>query len=95
MGIKRNDKAREEVKNRIIQAFGNDYICVQDKKIYVQAKDKDSGEICQFAISFTMPKTPVASEDKETSAPIVSTPTDLSPEDKIQIEKLMRKLGQI
>lgn len=55
---RRGDTAREHIQNTIIATFGDDFVAVQDKKIYVMADD-GSGEKIQFAISLTMPKVPV------------------------------------
>ena len=52
---KRGDFAREEVKQIIINAFGDNFVGIQDKKIYVKAKDA-GGEVIQFCINITMPK---------------------------------------
>lgn len=60
---KKGDVARETVKNTIIETFNStgNYVAFVDKKIYVTAQDGPGGEVLQFAISMTMPKTPVAS----------------------------------
>ena len=100
---KRGDQARESVKNTIIEAFSKDgnFVTFQDKKIYVQAKDGANGEVIQFAITMTMPKTPVAagaapiavSNDWSGEPSTVDTPTELAPEDKAKVADLMEKLG--
>lgn len=100
---KRGDQARESVKNTIIDAFTKDgnFVAFQDKKIYVQAKDGANGEIIQFAISMTMPKTPIAATGtadpandwRDESSTVINTPTELSPEDKEKVHELMRRLN--
>lgn len=97
---KRGDIAREKVKRTIIEAFkltGN-YCGIQDgKKIYVTAKD-DSGEIIQFAISFTMPKTAVNFDEMPQETKNGDEPpweTELSDSDKAQVEKLKNKLREL
>ena len=103
---KRGDLARESVKNTIIEAFSKDdnFIAFLDKKIYVQARDGNGGELIQFAITMTMPKTPVAAEPSPTDwtndgdgtsvAPVVApTPVALDPADKAKVEELKRRLG--
>ena len=107
---KRGDIARERVKNTIMDAFSatNDLICVQDKKIYVQARDGDNGEVIQFAISMTMPKTQVVAagpatwypggspDSEQVSMPIKTVePVEMSPEDKAAVERLKRALGVV
>ncbi len=98
---KRGDQARETVKNKIIEVFGNDFVAFQDKKIYVQAKDGLNGESIQFAITMTMPKTPVVpagtqvNSDNVSSpeAPAAVTPTEMSEADQAKVRALMEKLG--
>lgn len=103
---KRGDQARESVKNTIVEAFSNlgAFVCIQDKKIYVTAKDGPGGETLQFAIAMTMPKTPVAAEPSPTDwtndgdgtsvAPVAApTPVALDPADKAKVEELKRRLG--
>lgn len=94
---KRGDTAREAVKNKIIEAFGEDFVGIADKKIYVQVSD--GGEMIQFAIAMTMPKNPleVGNNSDVTAAggsvAPVTTPTELSSEDKEKVADLMKKLG--
>lgn len=100
---KRGDQARESVKNTIINAFAQDgnFVTFQDKKIYVQARDGANGEIIQFAITMTMPKTPIAAEANSgdsndcafATEVQVSAPTTLSPEDEAKVKELMKNLG--
>lgn len=102
---RRGDTARENVTERIKEAFGADFVGIQDKKIYVQAKE--NGEKIQFAISLTMPKTPIGATENpndwrpktepktEDSSVVVTSdkPATLSPEDEATIAKLMKDLG--
>lgn len=102
---KRGDAARQNVMDIICKAFGEDFVGIQDKKIYVWAQDGVNGEKIQFAVSITMPKTPIAgggdnapstSSSGGVSAPATEfTPTELAPEDKAKIEDLKRKLNII
>lgn len=73
---KRGDIAREHVKDTIVGAFGEDFVTIQDKKIYVVADD-GNGEKIQFAITMTMPKTPVGAANAvpATAAPAASRPS--------------------
>lgn len=100
---KKGDIARQTVAQTIIGAFQatNNFVCVQDKKIYVTAKDGENGELLQFAIAMTMPKVPVAAT-QETGVPesatgtaATATPVEISPEDKSKVEELKRMLGII
>lgn len=92
----RGNIAKEQATKTIIKAFGNSFVCVQDKKIYVWAEE--NGEKVQIAITLTCPKAIVeghsltkANSDEECA--FATTPVDISPEDKRKIEKLKEKLG--
>ena len=99
--MKRGDQAREAVKNTIIEAFGANFVDIQDKKIYVNAQDGSGGETIQFAISITMPKTPIAAGPRsdalvgeaggDVKAPLPRV--SLSDEDKKAVDRLMEKLN--
>lgn len=100
---RRGDQARQDVMNKILNTFDSAF--VQDKKIYVSAIE--GGEAIQFAISLTMPKTPVAVPTGETgfdaagnhdfnsaaAKPVIPTQTQASPEDEAKVEELMKRLG--
>lgn len=98
---KRGDAAREAVKNKIIETFNatGDFVAFQDKKIYVQAKDGANGEVIQFAITMTMPKTPIEVGQITNAIDGVASPvvmsTELSNEDKAQVEMLKNKLKDL
>lgn len=101
---KRGDVARDKVKNIIITAFGENFVGIVDKKIYVTAKD-ESGEEIQFAITMTMPKSPIGAADG--SKPSVNTndwtgtvtesvtpsAPETSKEDEEKVAELMKMLG--
>lgn len=94
MAVKRGDLAREAVRNKIIEAFGADYVGTVDKKIYVQAKDGENGETLQFAIAMTMPKTPISAASTSTGeVDIAETPTELSESDAAKVAALKKMLG--
>lgn len=103
---KRGDAAREAVKNKIIEAFGSDFVAFLDKKIYVEVQDGPGGETLQFAITMTMPKTSVARQEGASDLPPatgdwtgpaaatpVATPTEITADDKAKVAELMKKLG--
>lgn len=48
-------QARERVIKTIQQAFGENFVGINDKKLYVN-QSEDDGAIYQFAIAITMPK---------------------------------------
>lgn len=98
---KRGDAARQSVMDTICKAFGDNFVGIQDKKAYVFAQDGVNGERIQFAISITMPKTPIAgggdsmpsTSSSEVPTATNFTPTELAPEDKAKIEELKQRLG--
>lgn len=98
---KRGDAARESVRDTIVKAFEatNNFVTIQDKKIYVTAQDGPGGEVIQFAIAMTIPKTPVQGSGQpttETTKAVVGEPpqpVDLAPEDKEKVKELMERLG--
>ena len=100
---KRGDVARQSVLDTICTAFGDNFVGIQDKKAYIFAQDGVNGERIQFAISITMPKTPIAGggdsmpSTASSEAPTATnfTPTELAPEDKAKIAALKEQLGII
>lgn len=102
--MKRGDAAREAVKNKIIEAFGDSFVTIADKKIYVEAQDGDGGETIQFAITMTMPKNTMARGSarltsdpaNDWTGPTVQTEThttEITESDKAKVQELMRSLG--
>ena len=97
--------AKNNVINKIKQAFGADFIGEYDKKIYVYSQE--NGERIQIALSLTCPKVQVAVADApatgdfnfEDDAPstVVAAgafqPADITPEERERINDLMKKLG--
>lgn len=100
---RKGDQARSDVMNQIVSAFPGAFI--QDKKIYVTANE--GGEAIQFAISLTMPKTPVAGPaggagtdaagnhdfSGASAKPVTPTATEITPEDEAKVDALMKRLG--
>jgi hypothetical protein len=98
---------KQNVVNKMKQAFGADWIGEYDKKYFVWTKE--NGERIQIAISLTCPKVqievadaPVAGDfDFEDDAPAnlvaqassESTPAQISDEERARINELMAKLG--
>ena len=99
---------KQNVINKIKEAFGTDFIGEYDKKIYVFAND--GGEQVQIAISLTCPKNPIqvdasvslddgdfdfTDDTPKTSKVAVSVapPAEITEEEKKNIAELMAKLG--
>lgn len=96
---------KQNVINKIKQAFGVDFIGEYDKKIYVWTTE--NGERIQIALSLTCPKVPVAISDNHTTgdfnfeddAPNVVVaagafqPAEITTEERERVNDLMRKLG--
>ena len=104
----KGSNAKVIVENKIKEAFGNDFIGVADKKIYVWADDE--GERVQIAISMTCPKTgiaggdPIAATDndpgdwnfEDSPSGVTATPfepAEVSAEEQAKINDLMTRLG--
>lgn len=92
----RGANAKSAVEKKIAETFGKDYIGIFDKKLYVWAND--GGERVQIAIALTCPKTVVGEVDamrvsNELNFEKMSTPMDMSAEEKENIARLRRELG--
>lgn len=93
--------AKEKVKEKIIQIFGNDYIGEFDRKYYVW--EKDGSEKVQIAIALTCPKvyrgieetapTALNFDDDKVSTGTTFKPVDITQEEQDTLEALMSKLG--
>lgn len=97
----RGTVAKEIVYSKIMEAFGDDVVGMQDKKLYVWAND--GGERVQIAITLTCPKSFVEIEGtpKSPSNPVVVSfdeatprkPAEISQEEKDNINALLAGLG--
>ena len=94
--------AKENAIAKIKEIFGNDYVGVVDKKVYVWSYE--NGERVQIAISMTCPKVPIDNPEQEetyyssssvldfeASAPIIKA--EITQEEKDNIAALMERLG--
>lgn len=100
MAQRRGDLAKQSAIATIQAAFGEDFVGLIDKKLYVNVKDGPNGEVVQLSIALTMPKTPVASVTAPTGDSNAAawenkpaTPTELSAEDKAKVADLCARLG--
>ena len=84
---KRGEGAKNNVVKKIQEAFGEDFIGIKDKKIYVNAIDSANKEKLQIAITLTLPKAVVETTNFE------DNPTELSSADKRKVEDLKKILG--
>ena len=82
--------AKQNVENKIREAFGADYIGVFDKKLYVYADD--GGERVQIALTMTCPKIFVG-VDTPAETPDVFQPVEISQEEQDNLRALIEKLG--
>ena len=96
---------KQNVTNKIKEAFGADFIGEYDKKIYVWTTE--NGERIQIALSLTCPKVPVAISDNPTTgdfnfeddAPNVVVaagayqPAEITKEERERVNDLMKRLG--
>lgn len=103
MAQRRGDLAKQSAIATIQTAFGDDFVGLIDKKLYVNVKDGPNGEVVQLSIALTMPKTPVSASAVPVTAPATgtaaaweskpATPTELSAEDKAKVADLCARLG--
>lgn len=97
----RGNEAKQEVIQRIAEAFGADWIGEVDKKYYVFANE--NGEKLQIAISLTCPKTQVEVKNESYSNKLnfesgetyaaPAQPIEISEEEKKNLADLMARLG--
>lgn len=88
---KRGEGAKNNVVKKIQEAFGEDFIGIRDKKIYVNAIDSPSNEKLQIAITLTLPKVTIDTVVEDTNFEDGST--ELSEADKRKVEDLKKILG--
>lgn len=104
MAQRRGDLAKQSAIATIQEAFGEGFVGLIDKKLYVNVKDGPNGEVVQLSIALTMPKTPVNASAVPVAAPAgdsnaaawesaPATPTELSQEDKAKVADLCARLG--
>lgn len=105
----RGDIAKNRVIDKIKAAFGEDYVGVVDKKVYVWAQD--SGEKVQIALTLTATKNPVSVGDNViktgdldfgggmdfeamgTGEVVQSKAAEITEDEKANIAALMARLG--
>lgn len=97
--------AKEKVEQKIIEAFGDDFVGISDKKLYVWAEE--NGERIQVALTLTCPKVMIDGGSKpmvtsiadsqelnfETMGTITETKSVISEDEKKNIEELMARLN--
>ena len=90
----KGSEAKEYVIRKIKETFGEDFVGEQDKKIYVWGQE--GREKIQIAISLTCPKNPIgnlAFEEKEKIFEEENKVVEITEEEKIKIDELMKRLG--
>ena len=101
----RGNDAKDYVIERIKNAFGEDFVGIYDKKVYVWSKE--DGEKIQVCLSLTCPQVPVGDAamlptvggglDFEAMDTIKATsnfkPAEITKDEQANIEELMKKLG--
>lgn len=88
---KRGEGAKNNVVKKIQEAFGEDFVGIKDKKIYVNAIDTPNNEKLQIAITLTLPKATMDTVVETTN--FEDNPTELSSADKRKVEDLKKILG--
>lgn len=90
--------AKTNIISKLREAFGEDFVGVVDKKVYVYADD--GGEKVQIAISMTCPKVEIAADGSTASEVVTNSatvtpavPAQTSAEEQQQLDDLFAKLG--
>lgn len=104
---KKGEIARTTVQKKIADAFGEDFIGLIDKNLYVWVTDGGADKV-QMKITLTMPKVQVAAEDAQsvpepemsggawetaTTPKKGKNPFEPTAKDQNKIDELMDKLG--
>ena len=84
----KGDLLKKEITNKLEEVFGNAFLGVIDKKIYLQGKE--NGETIQIAITMTCPKTLV-----EVSNTVESNSRDFTQAELDSIARLSEKLKSL
>ena len=84
----KGDLLKKEITNKLEEVFGNAFLGVIDKKIYLQGKE--NGETIQIAITMTCPKTLV-----EVSNTAESDSRDFTQAELDSIARLSEKLKSL
>lgn len=84
----KGDLLKKEITNKLEEVFGNAFLGVIDKKIYLQGKE--NGETIQIAITMTCPKTLI-----EVSKTVESESRDFTQAELDSIARLSEKLKSL
>ena len=96
--------AKEKVIEKIKEAFGQDYLGIQDKKVYILADD--GGEKVQIALSLTCPKVSLnivkpatlnynagINFEDDSSEIVPPAQAEITDTERENIRKLMQRMG--
>lgn len=92
--------AKESVIEKIKSAFGDNFVGIYEKKVYVWGEE--NGERVQVCLSLTCPKTPIGQVESftignrmefEEAIEVPTQTTEVTQEEKDTIAQLMSKLG--
>ena len=79
--------AKQKVIDKIIESFGENFLGILDKKIYI--KSEEDGEEVQVAIALTCPKTGISKTNQVSS---VESENEISNNEREIIQNLMKQL---
>lgn len=83
--------AKNEVVNRLIEAFGTDWVGEFDKKYYVWAND--GGERVQIAFTLTCPKSLIGADIAAFASIEPAQRSEITQEENDNIQKMMEGLN--
>lgn len=87
----RGNIAKDNVINKIRLAFGDDFVGIIDKKVYVWADD--GGERVQIALAMTCPKAIAEVEEMRSEDTVISQVKEITPEERARINDIMARLN--
>lgn len=96
----KGQEAKDNVKQKIIEAFGADYAGEYDKKLYIWTTE--NGQLSQVCLSMTCPKVFRGTEetqptelnfDDDGNFPTSNQTVEISTEEKETLAQLMERLG--
>lgn len=94
--------AKDYVTAKIQEIFGDNFLGVYDKKVYVQAPE--NGEMIQVALALTCPKTPVEIKtgpvvkngmiDFEAQDTVIAAPVaEITDDERATVAEMMKRFG--
>lgn len=88
----KNDVAKQLATDIIVKAFGDAFIGISDKKIFVEVRAPD-GDTQQVSIALACSKTPLSKAEQPAAAPAQEPSPQAFAQESENIKKLMESLN--